>query len=192
MFATPCSEAVRRSVFGEGRENEVIELHRLHIQDCTPKNTESWFISKCIKKLKKDKPRVKAIISFADETVGHKGTIYRASNFYYIGKTSPTTFYIDMDGRLHHPRQCGINITPAMAKQYGWKPVKRMAKNRYLAFVYTSKTERKHLIEDCKYDVIHSKWCIGCGREIPKYNYYNVCDKCLDAEKSPSRTRNSR
>ena len=46
MFATPCSERVRASVFGEDYKDSVTELHRLHILDCTPKNTESWFISR--------------------------------------------------------------------------------------------------------------------------------------------------
>lgn len=182
VFATPCSENVRCSVFGEGHENEVIELHRLHILDCTPKNTESWFISKCIKLLKQDKPRVKAVISFADETAGHKGIIYRASNFYFIGKTSPTTFYVDESGRLRHPRQCGTNITKEKALEMGWTPVKRMAKNRYLTFVYNSKTERKRLIKACQYDLLNSKWCKSCGKEISIENYYNVCDECLEKE----------
>jgi hypothetical protein len=48
MFATPCSENVRRFLFGPDDKDRVIELHRLHILDVTPKNTESWFITKCL------------------------------------------------------------------------------------------------------------------------------------------------
>lgn len=117
MFATPCSEAVRSSIFGSEYKDSVIELHRLHILDITPKNTESWFIARCLKLLKEDRPQTKAIISFSDTTEGHNGTIYQASGFYFIGKTSPTTFYVDENGRLRHPRQNGINITKEMAKE---------------------------------------------------------------------------
>jgi len=53
MFATPCSENVRASLWGENTKDHVIELHRLHILDVTPKNTESWFISRVLKELKK-------------------------------------------------------------------------------------------------------------------------------------------
>ena len=53
MFATPCSENVRSSVFGKEYKDSITELHRLHILDCTPSNTESWFISQCFKKIKK-------------------------------------------------------------------------------------------------------------------------------------------
>ena len=180
MFATPCSENVRASVFGESYKDSVIELHRLHILDCTPKNTESWFISRCLKLLKYDKPRIKAVISFSDSTEGHTGIIYKATNAYFIGKTGNAIFYRDKAGRLHHPHNNGKNITKEYAKEIGWIPEKRFSKNRYLYLIAKSKTEKKDLLKMCKYDVLHSKWCIGCGREIPKDNYYDVCDKCLD------------
>ena len=180
MFATPCSENVRSGIFGEEYKNSVTELHRLHILDVTPKNTESWFIAKCLKLLKQDKPAIKAVISFADTTQGHNGVIYQATNFYFIGKSSPATFYLDESNRLRHPRQNGVNITREMAVKKGWKPVKRNAKNRYLIFLPSSKVEKKKLIKLCKYDVINTKYCLSCGKPMSKDNYYNVCDKCLD------------
>lgn len=153
MFATPCSENVRASVFGDEYKDSVIELHRLHVLDCTPKNTESWFISRCLKLLKTDMPRVKAVISFADSTQGHKGIIYQATHFYYCGKTSQATFYLDENNRLRHPRQNGVNITKEMAKERGWKSVKRFAKNRYIYLIANSKTELKNLKKLCKYEL---------------------------------------
>ena len=153
MFATPCSENVRASVFGEQYKDSVTELHRLHILDCTPKNTESWFISRCLKMLKKDKPAIKAVLSFADMTEGHKGTIYQATNAYRLGTTGRATFYLDESGRLRHPRQNGVNITSEMAKQRNWIAVKREAKNRYLFIVSHSKAEKKNLLKLCKYDL---------------------------------------
>ena len=153
MFATPCSENVRASVFGEEFKDSVIELHRLHILDITPKNTESWFISRCLKLLKTDRPEIKAVISFSDTTIGHYGTIYKASNFYYVGKSSPVVFYLDPDGRLRHPRQNGHNITYKEALERNWKPVKRKSKNRYIYILANSKVEKKHLIKLCKYDL---------------------------------------
>lgn len=153
MFATPCSEAVRSSVFGEQYKDSVIELHRLHIMDVTPKNTESWFISQCLKLLKQDRPDIKAVLSFADATEGHMGVIYQATNAYRIGSTGATTFYIDSTGRLRHPRQCGVNITSHMAEQMGWKPVKRESKIRYLYLLPKNKSEKRKLIKLCKYDL---------------------------------------
>lgn len=153
MFATPCSENVRASVFGPEHKDWVTELHRLHILDVTPKNAESWFISRCLKLLKKDKPNIKAVLSFADSTEGHEGTIYKATNAYFLGTTGKATFFRDTYGRLRHPHQCGVNITKEKAKEKGWTIEKRGAKNRYLFLLPFSKVEKKHLIKMCKYEL---------------------------------------
>ena len=182
MFATPCSENVRASVFGSEYKDMVTELHRLHILDCTPKNTESWFISHCFKLLLKDKPNIRAIISFSDETEGHKGTIYQATNFYFIGKTSKATFYMDDKGRLRHPHQCGVNITRERAKEKNWKPVKRLSKNRYLKIIANDRRELKKLQKLCKYDILNKNWCRVCGKEIDKP--LKFCTKCEENKES--------
>lgn len=147
MFATPCSENVRSSVFGEKYKDNVIELHRLHILDVTPKNTESWFIGKCIKLLLKDRPQTWAVISFSDTTEGHEGIIYKATNFIRCGKTGMTTFYLDNNGRLHHPRQNGVNISNEEAEKRGWYPTKRESKNRYILIVGNNKKEKKERLK---------------------------------------------
>ena len=153
MFATPCSENVRSSIFGEEYKNHVTELHRLHIKDCTPKNTESWFISRVLKLLKEIKPTIWAVISFSDSTEGHEGTIYKATNAYMLGTTGKATFYRDNDGRLRHPRQSGVNIKKEEAEKLGWKPEKRGAKNRYLYLLPDDKRHKKELLDLCKYDL---------------------------------------
>ena len=156
MFATPCSEAVRASLFGEEYKNCVTELHRLHILDVTPKNTESWFISRCLKMLQRDKPQIHGVISFSDITEGHTGVIYQATNAFRCGQTGKATFYLDENGRLRHPRQNGINITLEMAEKSGWKPTKRGAKNRYI-YILGDKRERKKFIKLCKYEQVRER-----------------------------------
>lgn len=146
MFATPCSENVRASLFGKEYVDNVIELHRLHILDITPKNTESWFISRCLKLLLIDRPQTWGVISFSDTTEGHEGTIYKATNFIQCGRGGKHTFYLDDNGRLHHPRQNGVNISIDEALKRGWKPVKRDEKNRYIKILGINKKElKKHI-----------------------------------------------
>ena len=146
MFATPCSENVRSSVFGPEYKDNVTELHRLHIKDVTPKNTESWFISRCLKQLKIDKPQIWGVVSFADNTEGHQGTIYKATNAICAGETGSANFYIDTEGRLRHPRQCGVNITEDN-KPEGWTKVRRAAKSRFLFLVPNDKRHKKQLLD---------------------------------------------
>lgn len=158
MFATPCSEAVRCSLWGPESKNSVVELHRLHIMDCTPKNTESWFIARCLKMLKKTKPHICGVLSFADTTIGHTGGIYKATNAYLLGETSPKTFYEDSNGRLRHPRQNGVNIDLESAKSKGWSPVQRKTKVRYMWILANDKRQKKHLIKTCRYDLTQQKF----------------------------------
>lgn len=82
-----------------GKEADVIELRRLCCIDDTPKNTESWFIGKCVKRLRVRGYRV--IVSYADPTHGHQGTIYRASNFKFVGRTSPGKVIL-FQGKTYH------------------------------------------------------------------------------------------
>lgn len=146
-FATPCSENVRSSVFGKQYKNRVTELHRLVLLDRMPHNSESWFISRSLKLLKINKPDLWGILSFADQTQGHVGTIYQACNAIYTGTSNKATFYIDIDGRLRHPRQNGINITSSKARQLGWIPTKREGKHRYLFLTPTDKRELRDMEE---------------------------------------------
>lgn len=156
MFATPCSENVRSSIFGEQHKARVTELHRLHILDVTPKNTESWFISRCLRLLLQDKPQIRAVVSFSDLTQGHTGVIYKATNATLCGQTGRATFFVDETGRLRHPRQNGVNISKEEADRRGWTPVKREAKNRYI-FLLGSKSEKKKFARLCRYEQINKR-----------------------------------
>jgi hypothetical protein len=134
MFAVSCSENVRRVVFGIGQEHMTIELHRLHIQDVTPKNAESWFIARCMRMLKKIKPEIRVVVSYSDGTQGHDGTIYAASNFILTGKELRENYgyhYLDENGRIRHTRQNGVNIKPNEAKARGWQVIYRSGKRRW-------------------------------------------------------------
>jgi hypothetical protein len=81
-------------------KDDVIELRRLCCIDDTPKNTESYFISKCIKWLKNN-TNITTIVSYADNHHNHTGTIYRASNFVFKGTTSPSKVIIYNDRTYH-------------------------------------------------------------------------------------------
>ena len=84
------------------KEEDVLELRRLCCIDDTMKNTESFFISRCIRWLKQN-TEVKIIVSYADENHGHKGVIYQASNFEFVGTTSPSKMIL-YNGKLYHDK----------------------------------------------------------------------------------------
>ena len=65
-------------------EAKVTELRRLCCIDETPKNTESFFIGKTLRWLKKN-TNLEIVVSYADKEYNHNGTIYKAANFEYLG-----------------------------------------------------------------------------------------------------------
>ncbi len=92
----------RYQEFGVEKERDVIELRRLCCIDETPRNTESYFIGKTIRWIKKNTEH-KIILSYADPHHGHEGTIYKASNFQHIGMTSPGKI-LDWNGKRYHDK----------------------------------------------------------------------------------------
>lgn len=95
------------SYSGGGGQWNCIELRRLCFYDDAPKNTESWAIGKMIWWLKKytDYNRV---LSYSDASVGHTGTIYKASGFRLLGESGGGK-KIQYDGRNFHIRSLSID-----------------------------------------------------------------------------------
>lgn len=65
----------------------VWELARLWVDDSLPQNTETWFIARALRWIRKSNPEVMAIVSYADPGANHSGVIYRAANFHLDGMT---------------------------------------------------------------------------------------------------------
>lgn len=82
------------------RVEECPELLRLATMDGLPKNTESWFVSRCLRHMRQEDwirevgtlPMV--VTSFCDEALGFDGALYKALNFTLVRRT---------DGRPSNP-----------------------------------------------------------------------------------------
>ena len=109
----PCGEMAGAMFFGRmamanqwkrfsENESEVIELRRLCCIDDTPKNTESFFIGRALRLLKKDWGKG-IVVSYADKEYGHSGVIYKASNFKMIGEIKGAKVII-YNGRRYHDK----------------------------------------------------------------------------------------
>ena len=95
---------IAKGAFGLERHEQqgLFELSRLCIHPDTQEreyNITSWFVSKTIKRLRKE-TEVKAIISYADSD-RHSGTIYRACNFMYCGLSDAKKDFYYADGTKH-------------------------------------------------------------------------------------------
>ncbi|HDJ1101385.1 TPA: hypothetical protein PPJ88_004503, partial [Escherichia coli] len=84
-----------------GTQNrEYMELNRLWLHDCMPRNSESRAISYALKLIRQLYPQVQWVQSFADERCGCLGVVYQASNFDYVG--SHESIFYELDGEWYH------------------------------------------------------------------------------------------
>lgn len=101
-------------IFGRGANNhiatpyglsqgEVIELVRVALNGNQKYTSEVVAIA--LKLIKKDVPLAKLIISYADEEQNHKGIIYQATNWYYVGTIKAQKAIDPATGELTHFRK---------------------------------------------------------------------------------------
>ena len=109
MYARPSMPATANK-YNPINPDRCFELRRLVCVDDTPKNTESYFIGQTFKWLKKNTD-IEVIVSFADEEEGHTGVIYKATNFDYLGTTSPGKALM-VDGKKFHSRSLYMDKRP--------------------------------------------------------------------------------
>lgn len=141
VFALPPRETFKR--YGVSL---AWELARLFIEDCTPKNTETWFVSRAVKYVMKTRPDVECLVSYADPSVGHTGIIYKAGNWISDGRTdedrkTPRCDYRDsLTGKLYSRRGHvpeGSNVIR----------VPRVSKFRYVYFLDKSHEKRRQQVD---------------------------------------------
>jgi hypothetical protein len=101
VYTRPAGAAAAQKYYPE-EPDKCLELRRLCLIDETPKNAESYFVSRTIKWLKRN-TEWKFIVSYADPEQGHEGVIYRAANFKYEGVTGEGS-QLMVDGEKFHIR----------------------------------------------------------------------------------------
>jgi hypothetical protein len=76
----------------------VLALSRLAVAPTEPTNAESLFIGAMLRTLNAER-RWTCVVTYADESQGHDGTIYRATNWRYLGRTKPEPRWCDASGK---------------------------------------------------------------------------------------------
>lgn len=76
----------------------VLSLSRLAVAPSEPTNAESLFIGAMLRTLNEER-RWTCVVTYADESQGHNGTIYRATNWRYLGRTKPEPRWEDASGK---------------------------------------------------------------------------------------------
>jgi hypothetical protein len=98
--------------YGRGATNDIGKPYGLNSGQCIElirvalngkQSSTSKALSISIRFIKKYAPLTKMIVSFADPDQCHVGTIYQATNWFFVGKTIPSKEYI-LNGQKIHGR----------------------------------------------------------------------------------------
>lgn len=121
VFALPPRETSKR--YG----GVTWELARLWLGDEVPKNAETYLIGRAVRYIRQKHRDVLALVSYADPSAGHQGTIYKAANWTADGRTdqerkTPRFDYADAatgkrySRRGHVPQDVVITRIPRVSK----------------------------------------------------------------------------
>lgn len=151
IFNYCCGREMAKQVMSNGSNDNTLELSRMVSIEPKPKNLESYCITRAFEWLKKNMPNIKCIISYADNTMGHKGYCYQASNFVYYGQSRPTIEWY-LDGERIHERvlnsRYGTSSYEQLKEILGDRLVFKKnleTKSRYYHLLPQNKKERKEL-----------------------------------------------
>ena len=119
--------------------SDCLTLTRLWLSDELPANSESRTIAICLRALRKN-TQVKFVVSYADPSQGHLGTIYQATGWIYTRLSEAMPMFDLGDGRLRHSRSLSHAYGSQSLKHfktYGLKVkvVPQSRKHRYMYFL---------------------------------------------------------
>jgi len=93
----PPMRSTAESLAGD-RWRGVLTLSRLVIVPEEPTNAASFLLGASIRLIRRD-GRFHTLLTYADDSQGHTGTIYRATNWQYVGTVNSERVYRDKAGR---------------------------------------------------------------------------------------------
>lgn len=97
QFGYAMNPASAGSVVTDTAMNEYLELNRMWLDDAAPRNSESRSLGAAIRLIRRVRPAVKWIQSFADERCGLFGTVYQAAGFTFHGEHRGIFWELDGD-----------------------------------------------------------------------------------------------
>lgn len=128
-------------------KDEYLELNRFCMADSEGKNSESQAISLSIKWIKKNKPNIKLLVSYAGRVEGNYGYIYQATNWDYLGYFISSGFWL-VDGMekhqitlwYHYQKHCDTSKPFREAICESYSSVKQISSKQ---FIYIQRLDKK-------------------------------------------------
>jgi hypothetical protein len=110
---------------------KVLSLTRLVCVPEAPKNSASFLLAHSVRLIRRE-GRFVSLVTYADESQGHTGAIYRAAGWTYVGRTGPYPRWIDpATGRQVAPKAT-VNRTKAEMEDLGFRKVGSFFKHKFV------------------------------------------------------------
>jgi len=149
-YGTPASSSLRKGICGEDFVENVYELTRLWVDDCVPKNGESFLIGRTLRLLDKE-----IVVSFADTAQNHVGVVYQATNWFYTGLSAKRTDWtvegVEKHGHTWADKYSAVEMREMFGSRFSLQP--RSRKHRYV-FFNASKKRKAELLSLLRYPVL--------------------------------------
>lgn len=100
QFGYAMNPASQATIVAGTLMTEYLELNRMWLADSAPRNSESRALAYAISLIRRVRPAVKWIQSFADERCGLFGTVYQAAGFSFHGEH--IGLFWELDGDWYH------------------------------------------------------------------------------------------
>ena len=144
------------------KQGEVVELTRVALNG--KQETTSKALAMSLKLIKKDIPLCKLVVSYADLDQNHIGTIYQATNWYFVGisNENKNSGHFLINGKIVHGRtvggickQRGLPATIENIKKiYKTDDVEAYITKGKVKYLYPLCNETRQLCEKLKQDYI--------------------------------------
>jgi hypothetical protein len=109
----------------------VLSLSRMAVDPRVCKNACSFMLGKAVRHIRRE-GRFDSLVTFADESQGHDGLVYRASNWQYVGRTTPTPRWIDPTTGRQVATLSTRTRTKAEMLALGYVMTGKFAKHKYV------------------------------------------------------------
>lgn len=109
----------------------VLSLTRLVCLPDAPKNSPSFLLAHSVRLIRKE-GRFVSLVTYADESQGHLGQIYRAANWTYVGRTGPYPRWEDPKTGRQVACKATVNRIKARMEELGYVKTGSFHKHKYV------------------------------------------------------------
>lgn len=118
----------------------VLSLTRLACCPEAPKNSASFLMASSIKKIRED-GRFVSLVTYADVRMGHRGAIYKATNWTYVGEMKGHPTWIDPHTGRQVATKSTKNRTNAEMLALGYERLAAFGKHKFVMHISEPKGE---------------------------------------------------